>query len=347
MTSLDIEKQRSQILEELSDLFGHVAIGGLFEAIIAGENYVYRQLRRTLCLNAASIFGATEVEPLAGTFLCGARSYQINVSDNVIAPEVLLVGILPHDLEERPPAKRFRRQSVRIEGYGRYQKVDIFLPPGFSADREMLAHLIKVTLETIYSWIEERVNRSVRAETVSMASELYSRARTLILNRAVWGELWFGAMSDGVGFRLFDDYVTQAAFELVQHSAPKFGRGANDIVAEILKTARPIEGLLMRHSVDKTEPLEVDISDAEYGKDNNSYAQAMSALYDSTSFTIFPILTESNYHDKVIALYPTLLKEAIEPTLRAHRDEFRQIAISANAKIRSTLQALRRTQIAS
>jgi hypothetical protein len=47
----------------------------------------------------------------------------------------------------------------------------------------------------------------------------------------------------------------------------------------------------MRHSIGKDSAIDVNIDKAQYGKEHTSYSAAMRALYGSTTFSIFPILS--------------------------------------------------------
>ena len=342
MNPLEFEPQRKELIAELSTLFASVDFNTLLETAKAVEAYTISKLRRLVCANAESIFKATETNSDVGIFNCGATEYQIKVGDYVPAPDEMVLAILRHDLEEKANKSDLKPHVVKIRGFGRYQRVTIFIPSKMELDREFLDHVIKASLETIYAWFEEQIIKIVRAETNAMANELYGHARTIFLDREIGKKFWFGAMSGGRGFRLFDEFVATSALQIAQQHSSKFGRGANDVVAEILKTNLPIERLLMRHSIGREDPIDVDIADAAYYKDHSSYSDAMRSFYGSTSFTIFPILTDAGYNDKVIALYPTSLKSDIEPILRSHRTTLREISLNSHKKIRATLSALKR-----
>jgi hypothetical protein len=149
-------------------------------------------------------------------------------------------------------------------------------------------------------------------------------------------------MSDDYGFRLFDESIVASTFDVVKQYTARFHRGANDVTAEILKTALPLKGLLMRYSIGRNEPIDVDISDAEYSKERTGYAEAMLSLYGATSFTIFPIIADAESGTRVIALYPTSLNSEIAQVLGIHRRQLRQICINSYNKIKSTLAVLDR-----
>lgn len=342
MTPLDFESQRQDLIKELSTLFGSLNFDELFRSAVAVETYTATKLRALICANASAIFTSTEIDSDVGIFCCGSMEFQVNISEEVRAPEELLIAILPHDVEQQTKKRDFKSQTIKISGHGRYKYVKIFVPPAVHVDRDVLEHVVKTSLETIYTWVEEQIVATVRAETRVMADELYRHARTVFLDRAIWRELWFAAMSDGYGFRLFDEFVAMSAFDIAQKHSSDFGRGANDVVAEIVKTNLPVQRLLMKHAIGREEPIDVDISDADYSKDHSSYSEAMRAFYGSTSFTIYPILTDAGIRDMVIALYPTSLKSDIEPILRVHRADFREISRKSHSKVRGTLASLQR-----
>ena len=337
----EFENRRLALIAELTTHFGALNFGTLDRTAIAVEGFLFDAVKRLICAEAQHLFGANQPGKNARLFSVGSNEYQINVTSALLKTDHLLVAILPHELRGVVRERDLDTHDVTIEGYGRYQHVTLYVPHTLARDWSSVEHVVKNTIETIYAWVHQQILRHVASETGAAASELYSYIRTIFLRKDVWRQLWFGAMSDGRGFRLFDEFVVASAFDTARKHSSVFSRGANDVVAEILNKNLPIEQLLMRNVIARKEPIEVNIADAAYHKQPSTYSEAMRSFYGSTAFVIYPIFTDVEYPDKVIALYPTALRSEVDPVLRAHRTALRGIAEKSAKRIRETLKAMK------
>ena len=338
-TVQELERRRQALIAELTSDFGTMGFNTLDETAVSVESFLLHAIKRLVCAESEALFRANKIDTDNRFFVCGFREYRVEATPALFSGDELLVAVMPHELGTALPKQDTLSHRVKIDGHGRYQRVTAYVPRGLKTDRDLLERVIKLTVETVYAWINRQILKLVASESKAIAAELYSYVRTIFLREDVWRRLWFGAMCEGRGFRLFDEFVAAAAFDDARKHSGGFGRGANDTVAEILKTNLPIEQLLMRNVIARRDPIEVDISKASYQQ--STYSEAMRALYGSTSFVIYPILTDVEWPDKVIALYPTALRSEVDSVLNAHRSALREIAKKSQTRIRETLRAMR------
>jgi hypothetical protein len=175
----------------------------------------------------------------SGLFCCRSIEYQVNITEHYCNRDELVVAILRQTTGDETGSD-LCCTATRIGAYGKYRTVSVYTPSALNFRADLLHYLVKTVLETIYTWMEEQIRKRAREESAGLGNELYWYSRTLFLNRAIWRELWFAAMTRGHGFRLFDEVVVTSAFDVVQKNASRFGRGTNDLVAEILKTSLPV-----------------------------------------------------------------------------------------------------------
>jgi hypothetical protein len=108
--------------------------------------------------------------------------------------------------------------------------------------------------------------------------------------------------------------------------------------AELIDTALPVQGLLMKNVFAINNPIDVDVGGADYGKKRSSYYEAMVTLYGGTKFTIYPIYSEETW--AVLALSSTQWRPEVSKILADSKEEFVDICIRSKKRVREAMKKI-------
>lgn len=311
--SAGVEKAKDDLVASLNKTFPNVGLLDLPRLAEAIEALLQIQLRNAIfrlapriCHCRRSKDGAHLVENTT------ERMYTVGIGPDLLRPDRLLVVFL--DAEPSRPADITK--SFDVVGHGQFLHVCVHAPRTLPIDLDAVGHLSSSLLACGYAWFQQEVENLAAGQEIYLARDLYEYVKTVIPEPDLMRNMWFGCVTTNYGFRLIDPQMTREAFDILSATAPAHGHSANRLLAELISTRLPAEGLLMKVSADLSERIDGEIAAASYSRDGTVYASSMSALYDSSQFRIYPVFTSREL--SVLALFPCELRAVIEERLQAH-----------------------------
>lgn len=235
---------------------------------------------------------------------CGKRFFLRFIVDLQDFQEVLFLIYEEGDIAGR----NTQTYCVRVNGYGRCNKIVLKISRNLKLKNENLPQMFKIVYETAYSWFGIKIESFVSQKTVSVANNVYNYMRKVLCNDRLYKMFWLAVVGKGYGFRLVNEEQVRALFKTFSINQD-FSYSVNDYVGNLLSTRLPYDELLMKEALDSNEKINGDISGAKYTKEGNIYSKTMYALYNGDAFSIYPIFQGDI---GIVALFPVEYKEEIE-----------------------------------
>ena len=213
------------------------------------------------------------------------------------------------------------RRTRSADSYGRFKRIVVVVPSGMRDYSSFLADLMQDLVESGFGWIAGQIALVSMSEQVEVARGLYSEVRRIIPEPQLHRDVWLGMLGQALGFRLVDPLVVRSAVADMQPS----GSDSLRLVAELLQTRLPRQGLLMNSVLASDRYMEVDLRDAQYMKDGSVYAVALMALYGGTRLAMLPVYKSDRQN--VLLLFPAD-RPALKDRLRGARKELHLACVS-------------------
>jgi hypothetical protein len=215
--------------------------------------------------------------------------------------------------------------------------VSITVPKLLNVDVDPILEELRGVCLGTYNVLGEVIRHRIQLITTEFSEQLYLTFRSYCTKESVKRDFWFAAISDNYGFRLAENRIGS---ELIVGIPNAFRRSKSSLSAEIIDTALPIQGLLMRNVFNTSDPIDVDIGDSDYGKSKSTYAEAMCALYGGTAFTIFPIYVRDGW--AVLGLSSIQNRAEVYKILSDKREEFVSICENSKNRAKNALTRVKR-----
>jgi len=309
-----VEGEKARLISELDKLFGNFNLIELPSITEAIEEFLRLHVKNVIVRHSDLLCGCSSCEISSWVVRKNNESYAVATSEDVTNPKIVHLSLSP-----RAPGikKKFRQKTITISGYGRYEKIRFFLPRSLSIDDSLLEELIGTIYEAGYFWATRQIELFLAREEICLADDLYEYLKKIIHSPELQKNLWVACITSSYGFRLIEKDVASNAFQLIDKHSASYGHSTNRLVAELVSTRLPKEGLLMNIAAQINQCMDGDMSQAKYKKEGSIYASTMAALYGSESFTIFPIQVSEPL--SVFALFPTEHRNIIRPILSQHK----------------------------
>lgn len=323
---LDLRRKLSRAANEDLVALPSVADAALLE-------YIWRELPKMMISCSSEDF---EILP-NNALKCRGHQVRINISVATEDISKLEIAAIFAGIDLGRELIKVRRSYLNIASIGSIDRINFIYPSIINIDSERLLEEIREICDGTYNVLFEAIRLKIKSFISDLSEELYFTFRSLCKNRAIKDDFWFAGISGGHGFRLIDSAVGEY---VVKNLPSAFNRSGVSLATELIDTALPVEGLLMKDVFNTDHPIDVDISDAEYGRNLSSYAEAMMALYRGTSFTIYPIYSDGDW--AILALSGTKWKHEVSDIIYNNIDEFRSICDKSRRILSESLKKMTR-----
>lgn len=270
-----------------------------------------------------------------GDFQASFGQMRLNVSaatDNFSELEIALLAV---GVDVDKSLLKTARKVVKLDTIGRIGSITLTCPYVLPLNMESTLNEIRSFCIAAYNVLEETLKLRVRSLTSDIAEQLYFTFRSYCLNEQTKSDLWFAGISENHGFRLVDSKLGE---EVIVKIPQAFGRSKATLATQIIDTALPVEGLLMKHVFNTDLPIDVDINQADYGKNKSPYSEAMQALYKGTAFSIHPVFSDGNW--AILALSSIKSRDEVWGIIQANRQEFESICRDSKNRVRLALKRI-------
>jgi|GEM_PF-6046753 hypothetical protein len=314
------EKYHDKTTHHLETTFGSLGLAELVETDEQLELLLLLRVKEAIEETAA--FTCKCVKKTRNPYLVGpaGEHYELSICHDIKESSTLDVSIIGRDPQV---PKVTARRTARVSGYGRTKRVRLYLCKTLDADVDLLCSIVTAVLEAGYEWMTHQIEELSSSVELSLVDNLYKELRRIVENDLLQANLWFSCVTKGHGFRLIEPSLVKKAFPLIDKHANEFGYGANRLVADLISTRLPCEGLLMHACAQINRCMDGDMAQARYKHDGSTYLATLISLYGKEAFTIFPLYVSSVF--SVLALFPTETRSSLEPLLERHREELSMV----------------------
>lgn len=339
---LDIINIQKNLLENIEQRFNSKTefseIAQLSESM---DRYIEEFLVECIFEHHQYIFGAVKINKKDYCINKGGVYYNVAICTDIGDSNSIVLKILARD--EKGKALKYKTLPVLFDHFGRYQKMRILY--NIDCDTNNMASIIKNIYDTTYKWfLNEKLKAMLDNEKISMTKEIYSRIKLLIPHEDIWPKVWFGAVSKEEGVYLLDhDNVTRSLITLRQKSSI-ISANPFKLVSEFINTVLPYAKMMAKEAINShNESLDVDLTNALYHDEKNTYTLSEIGIYGSNSITIYPLIKQGSL--LLIACFPTEHKAVVLPILKSNRQLLADNFISSSSKINRALKILKNIKI--
>jgi hypothetical protein len=310
------EKYRDITTHHLETTFGSLGLAELVETDEQLELLLL--LRAKEAIEETAAFTCKCVKKPKNPYLVGpaGEHYELSVCHDIKESSTLDISIIGRDPQV---PKVTARRTARVSGYGRIKRVRLYVCKSLDADVDMLYSIVAAVLEAGYEWMTHQIEELSASAELSLVDHLYREVHRIVENDLLQNNLWFSCVTKGHGFRLIEPSLVVKAFPLIDKHANEFGYGANRLVADLISTRLPREGLLMHACAQLNQCMDGDMTLARYKHDGSTYLATLISLYGKEAFSIYPLYISPVF--SVLALFPTETRSSLEPLLKEHREE--------------------------
>jgi hypothetical protein len=296
-------------------------LSGLIESVASLEEALIEYGRSRVVAILTSVSDLREAaDPAVGLVDSRGEFVEVAVSRDPQDPGLLVACVLPRSPGYDSTKFEF---SARLLGYGEFQSLLVCVPARFEPHAEVLAATLQGVFEGGYLWLRAQLDELVNDLQRRAGERLYRFAAQVLMEPQLVEVLWFASVTERFGFRLVDADAARAALRQMDLNATAFNESAFHLMASLLATRLPREQLLMKRALEMDQPMTVSLKEATYRREGSLYASALTALYGSDAFVIWPIRNDPTI--SILALYPTG-RVQIGEALDQHKEAFRRVA---------------------
>jgi hypothetical protein len=235
-------------------------------------------------------------------------------------PYQILIGNLIHDKSvmaitvQSPsnPTKRFSQKTERLGLNGLLSKIVVKVQEGCPVNKEIIAKLAKVLVETTYEWIQKQLNQIIFKSSLH-SNYIYDQIALLMPNKKCMDYLWLVGLNEKNGSYILNSNIVRKSIDRISNQARDFNESPTQIIVTLLTTVLPFEETNSKIAINQDDCININTRDSLYVDDENIFTLAEIALFGTENISIYPIVREGNTY--FLAVFPTNQRKEIELVL--------------------------------
>jgi hypothetical protein len=317
MTSEYIAGLKTHLVKEIDKIFVHMKLTDLATLAESFEDFLRGYTLTTIRETCATLVVGAKENPSSLLFVYSGIEFEIIVAEEIVRSEVLQLVFIRRDT--RTHSRRLRSHTLRIHGYGRYQKIQILYSSEIPLNLEILSEIALAIFETGYKWLEGAVVSVVANAEIDLSKALYSFVRTVFKEPELLRHFWFVSVTKGQGIYLFDEDAAANALTIASLKAAPLGISPLSLTSEILTCLLPYELIATREAVSSGSCINIDLTQSKYLETDSPLATAEIVMYGSEVISVFPIVRHGNAF--LVAVFPTQNRYILEREITLYQDE--------------------------
>jgi len=310
----------SLVISSLEKKYASISLGGLREQ----AQHIEDDIQAVVAASGIDYFSARKSFKAVGAneFIFDGKLYRLSIGAAVTSPS-LHVCIL----NAMEPAGRLSSSGVRdISGVGYFNSFELQLPEALKGHIEPLSASITKIYKAAYTWLEEEFFKNIKALENGFADALYQHLRVPLCADGkieLASQVWFSIFSERNGFYALDGKAVTRILETL-----KLRRFSSELsplshLVSLIGLEMPYGKSLSKYAIAKSGYHEFSLKKAAYISDMGDIFKTEEQMTLGGAYAIFPL--GSIGERKLVAAFPSSLKESLLPVFDANKKKFSEI----------------------